>query len=74
MPRYQNISGTSGVRSYQTGDDYIIVQFLTGEKYRYSYKRPGKTVVERMKKLAAAGKGLSTFISMSVRENYAQKL
>lgn len=74
MPRYKNLSGSSGVRSYETGDDYIVVQFTGGDTYFYSYRRPGKLFVERMKKLAAAGKGLSTYISRRVRERYEKKL
>jgi hypothetical protein len=74
MPRYKNRSGESGVIAYEAGKDHIIVQFIDGEKYLYSYKRPGKLFVERMKKLAAAGKGLSTFISVNVREKYEKKL
>lgn len=74
MPRYKNLSGSSGVGSYETGDDHIIVRFVNGDAYYYSYKRPGKLLVERMKKLAAAGKGLSTYISQRVRERYEKKM
>lgn len=74
MPRYKNLSGSSGVRSYEIGDDYIVVRFVNADAYHYSYKRPGKLFVERMKKLAAAGKGLSTYISQRVRERYEKKM
>lgn len=74
MRRYKNLSGTSGVRAYETGADYVIVQFVDGEKYLYSYFCPGKLFVERMKKLAAAGKGLSTYISRNVKDKYEKKL
>ena len=74
MRRYKNLSGSSGVTGYEAGPDYIIVQFVDGVKYLYSYFCPGKLFVERMKKLATGGKGLSTFISTSVREKYEQKL
>lgn len=74
MARYKNLSGTSGVRAYEAEGDYIIVQFIDGEKYLYSYACPGKLFVERMKKLAAAGKGLSTYISQNVKDRYEKKL
>jgi hypothetical protein len=74
MPRYKNVNGSSGVRAYQIGDDHIIVQFVDGERYLYSYRMPGKRFVERMKKLAATGKGLSTYISQNVKNRYEKKL
>ena len=73
MRTYKNLSGDSGVLAYDLGPDFITVKFLDGVKYRYSYACPGKLFVERMKKLATAGKGLSTYISQTVRERYERK-
>jgi hypothetical protein len=53
----------SGVVKYETGDDFIIVQFTNGEKYLYTYSSAGEATIELMKKLAIANKGLSTYIS-----------
>ena len=70
MERYLNLSGDSGVAGYEIGVDYILVQFHTDMFYRYSYARAGRHHVERMKVLAAAGRGLSTYISRHVHDLY----
>jgi hypothetical protein len=63
MQPYGNRSGGSGVRAYEIGPDFIRVQFPRGEPYLYTYESAGRDNVERMKELAASGRGLSTFIS-----------
>jgi hypothetical protein len=74
MPRYQNLNGHSGVRAYQIRPEAIDLTFVNGDRYRYSYLRPGRTQVEQMKTLAKIGEGLSTFVSQHVRDNYERKL
>lgn len=74
MALYKNLSGNSGVKEYKVGSDWISVVFQDGAAYLYNYRKPGLFAVETMKKLAAQGKGLSTFISTKIRENYARKL
>ena len=74
MPRYRNLNGHSGVLAYDTAPDSITLTFINGEGYVYSYARPGRAEVERMKALAKAGRGLSTFVSQHVRDNYDHKL
>lgn len=64
MKPYKSKSGKdSGVVAYKTGKDYITVRFVTGTVYTYSYFSAGEDDVEEMKKLAAASKGLSSFIA-----------
>jgi hypothetical protein len=70
---YKNLNGRSGVTAYEIGDDWIKVRFRAGGTYNYTYESTGKERVERMKVLAAAGKGLSTFISKHVRDDYASR-
>ncbi len=70
MPRYEDRSGRSGVKAYIVGPDFIEVLFKTGKVYRYSYQTAGEAAVEKMKKLAATGRGLSTYISRDVRSGY----
>jgi hypothetical protein len=74
MQPYMNLSGDSGVRAYEVGPNFIRVQFQNGDPYRYTYESAGRDNVERMKQLAASGKGLSTFISQhpSVRSGYVR--
>jgi hypothetical protein len=74
VPRYKNLSGHSGVVSYETTPDSITLTFANGSRYLYSGRRPGRAVVDRMKALADAGRGLSTFVSRDVREDYERKL
>ncbi len=73
MIPYRNLSGNSGVVAYELGDGFIKVRFRHESKiYVYDRERPGLGHVRKMKKLAAAGKGLSTYISQHVRENFAR--
>lgn len=74
MPRYANHSGQSGVVAYECAPDRIAVQFVDGSVYLYDSGRPGAAAVAEMQRLAAAGRGLSTYISQHVRENFAEKL
>jgi len=74
MKKYYDITGTSGVTSYETDDESITVEFNHEAVYRYTYASAGKPAIEKMKRLAAEGKGLSTYISTSVREKYESKL
>jgi hypothetical protein len=70
MKKYGNASGDSGVLAYQYGKDWIKVLFRDHPPYTYSYKLAGKKHVEKMKMLADRGKGLSTYISQHVKDQY----
>ncbi|MHA3787619.1 hypothetical protein ACX0HA_05350 [Flavobacterium hauense] len=74
MKKYYDITGTSGVTSYEIDEESIMVEFNHEVVYRYTYASAGKRTIEKMKRLAAEGKGLSTYISRSVREKYESKL
>jgi hypothetical protein len=74
MKRYQNHAGDSGVLAYEAGRDYIKIKFLGDEVYLYTNAVTGEQYVAEMKKLAAKGKGLSTYISQHVKNRYAKKL
>jgi hypothetical protein len=71
--RYANLNGDSGVAYYATGPDFIAVQFLDSTTYIYDYDRPGREHVDRMKELAAEGRGLGTYISQHVHKEFASK-
>lgn len=73
MKRYKNLAGDAGVTAYDIGGDSIDVQFGDEWVYKYTYESAGRSNVEHMKKLAAAGRGLSTFISTVVKDGYASK-
>jgi len=74
MRRYGNLSGTSGVTAYEIGSDFITVEFRDGSTYSYTNSITGLSNIEIMKRLAAKGSGLSTFISRHVKDKYAVKV
>jgi hypothetical protein len=63
MRRYRNLSGRSGVVAYANRPQAIVVAFDGGECYEYTARSAGALPVARMKRLALAGRGLSTFIA-----------
>jgi hypothetical protein len=73
MQPYKNLSGNSSVKNYESGIDYIIVEFQSGSCrfYKYTHGRTGRNDVEQMKYLAHIGRGLATFIAR--RKDYADK-
>ena len=72
MKRYGNRSGNSGVEAYRITATSIFVKFRNREApYEYSSKgRAGPRKVARMKALAEAGEGLSTYISQYAHDDY----
>ena len=74
MHPYKNSKDNSGVIAYEIGDDSIIAQFQDGSAYLYNYKSSGKANIEKMKALALAGEGLTTFINQVVRDRYSKKV
>jgi len=71
---YANRSGGSGVVAYDIEDRAIVIRFQNGHTYRYTYEKPGQFEVEKMKRLAESGKGLSSYISRIVGDRYDEKL
>jgi len=63
MRAYRNLAGNSGVRAYEILRNGIRVQFANGATYLYDHRVPGREHVEAMKRLAVAGRGLSTYIA-----------
>lgn len=73
MEPYKNLGGDSGVVAYETGLDFIKVRFSDGSIYLYNYQSAGGHNIEHMKVLATSGKGLNSFITTTVRKQYASK-
>jgi len=74
METYKNLGGDSGVKSYDIRGDFIIVQFISdGSKYKYSYRKPGRVKVEKMKNLAKIGQGLNEYINIYIKKNYESR-
>lgn len=75
MTPYRNLHGNSSVVSYETTEDSIHVVFKSGAQrnYLYDHARPGKAAVDRLKSLAAQGYGLNSYISSTIKSNFAKK-
>ncbi|WP_242111899.1 hypothetical protein [Luteimonas aquatica] len=73
MRRYANLSGNSGVAAYAFTPTSILVHFRDADRlYEYSHASAGRAKVERMKRLAEAGRGLSTYISQHASDDYVR--
>jgi hypothetical protein len=70
---YRNLAGNSGVAAFEILRDGIKVRFANGATYLYDDHVPGQARVEKMKQLARAGRGLSTYISQFGGQ-YAEKV
>lgn len=76
MEVYQNKNGNSGITHYEIGVEYIAIRFENqSEIYIYTNVQTGKRHIDKMKKLAISGKGLSTYISQhpSVKNNFLKQ-
>ncbi|MFP9099543.1 hypothetical protein ACLI09_10850 [Flavobacterium sp. RHBU_24] len=73
MEQYKNLEGHSGVTAYKIAAESIVVTFINGDTYLYTYESAGKNAVEKMKRFARTGKGLSTYISQHVRGHFKEK-
>jgi hypothetical protein len=74
MQRYSNVDGDSSVAAYECGQDSITVEFTDGKAYIYTYASCGQANCDQMKRLAASGTGLNSFIMRTVRNHYARQL
>ncbi|WP_368563036.1 hypothetical protein [Pseudoxanthomonas sp. UTMC 1351] len=73
MKRYRHEGDDTGVEAYRTTPTSIFVKFRDSDRvYEYSNASAGTANVAKMKRLAAAGKGLSTFITRHVRDRYVR--
>ena len=73
MTKYKNLSGESGIISYETGSDFIRIQFEDKGIYLYTEDSSGAEHIAKMKELAEKGRGLNTYINQHVRGNYEKK-
>ena len=74
MMKYKDLSGNSGIDSYESGPDSVAIRFKVGATYIYNYSIPGEDRVEEMKRLAEVGEGFNTYISQHVKKDYYKKL
>jgi hypothetical protein len=70
MQPYANLSGESPILNVELRPDAVVVEFRDKPPYVYSHASAGALHIERMKLLALAGRGLSTYISQHVHSLY----
>jgi hypothetical protein len=63
MRHYKNINQGSSVLAYEYGNEWITIEYVTGNLHTYKYADAGRSHVESMKKYADKGKGLDSYIS-----------
>lgn len=73
MQKYNHINNNSGILAYESGFDFIRVQFSDNAQYLYTYASAGAKHVEKMKILASRGSGLDTYINTHVSDSYERK-
>lgn len=66
MTPYENQGGSSPILAFENGDDSIMIKFVDGSLYLFTYQSAGSSNVEQMKKYAMFGHGLHGFISRFV--------
>ena len=72
--RYKNLSKQSTVSRYEIRKDMVTVKFTDGSCYLYTNQTATPENISKMKTLAAAGKGLGTFITSTVKDLYERKV
>jgi len=73
MQPYRGAADDAGVIAYEEGPGFIRVEFGNGGVYLYTDQSAGAGNIAHMKALAAAGHGLTAFISRHARRAYAVK-
>ena len=57
-------SKRSNIKSFEIGDDYIIIEFRNGKKLKYTYASCGESHVKKMKQYARVSSGLYSYINL----------
>lgn len=73
MHPYSHDDHDTGVVAYSYDENSIIVLFKEGWYYLYDSEKPGIERVRNMIECAIQGKGLATYISQNVGDNYKEK-
>ena len=75
MQPYVDQSGKSGILEYDLLADSILVRFRNGALYEYPEVRIGRDHLNEMKRRAAEGRGLATYISQhsEVRNGFVRR-
>lgn len=74
MQLYEDVNGDSGIVTFESKPDSLIITFKDQSKYLYTIGSVGGIHLENMKRLAERGDGLNSYINRYVRKKYAAKL
>ena len=74
MTTYNDVTGTSGITSFQIRDDSITIEYKNGSAYQCSDQVAGAANVGHMKTLAASGQGLNSFINKNLTKAQAVRV
>jgi len=72
--RYKNLSGDSKVARYEIAKDALTIRFTDNSVYIYTNQSADPVNISKMKTLAAAGKGLGTFVEANVKNRFMRKV
>ena len=73
MQKYIDIDNDSGVDSYEINLTSITIKFEeTAKLYTYSYASAGQPHIEHMKRLAASGDRLNSYINHNVKSHFVR--
>ena len=64
MTPYKSSNRRTSILGYESGEDYIIVEFKNGNILKYSYDKSGQKHVDTMKRYAKYASGLSSYIKL----------
>lgn len=62
MQTYRDFNGDSGISGFELGEDFIIIEFKSGARYKYTNGSAGSFHINQMKQLAQQGDGLNKYI------------
>ena|SRR5688572_9102165 len=73
--KYGDVSGSSGIVNYSSGNDFIWIEFKDNVIYLYHAQLIGEKQVKELSHKAILGKGLSTFINQNpqIRDNFLER-
>jgi hypothetical protein len=64
-------SENTGVKAFEIGNNYIVVEYKDGRIYLYNDEFPGEEPLQIMKQKAKKGDKLGSYINTEIKNNYA---
>lgn len=73
MQRYRDTDGESSILAYESGPDYLRVQFSDGSILRYTTASVGPRHLDEMQRRATEGEALEQYLTMHAKNKHAMK-